>query len=89
MNINFYVVVPAVVLSHLIAFGIGLVINVMYAKAVAMFFFFYNGWGEERALEVPASMMVCGNAPSRHLSSSRNLKMLFAAFSTKYFIKNM
>ena len=25
MNINFYVVVPAVVLSHLIAFGIGLV----------------------------------------------------------------
>jgi len=38
MNINFYVVVPAVVLSHLIAFGIGLVINVMYAKAVAMFF---------------------------------------------------
>lgn len=30
MNINFYVVVPAVVLSHLIAFGIGLVNNLMY-----------------------------------------------------------
>lgn len=30
MNINFYVVVPAVVLSHLIAFGIGLVNNLKY-----------------------------------------------------------
>ena len=30
MNINFYVVVPAVVLSHLIAFGIGLVNNLIH-----------------------------------------------------------
>ena len=46
MNINFYVVVPAVVLSHLIAFGIGLVINVIHTKAVAMFFIM-GGGGKE------------------------------------------